>query len=105
MAITYPYKFSDWYGYDQDCSPYIPFSAKQQGNITQACQWEGSLDDTFYRTVSGPLTAGQVIYSNNSGTLAGAVVLVIEANGGTNNRYIVTATNSQINSSGDQLCF
>ena len=29
MPIAYPYKFSDWYGYDKDCVTLTAYSSQQ----------------------------------------------------------------------------
>jgi len=88
------------------CGPtYYPITVSQQANPFQACVWSGGLGNTFYRTVTGPYSSGQVIYSNNSGSLAGIVTLVTAANGGTNNQYIRTNSSSEIDTNGEETCF
>ena len=36
MPIAYPYRFSDWYGYDKDCSATTDFQSSDGGSISGA---------------------------------------------------------------------
>jgi len=66
MPIAYPYKFSDFYGYDQDCSTLTAFTsaiAETGISCTQV------LNQTYYHDGSGSLpVANDVVYTNSAGT-------------------------------------
>jgi hypothetical protein len=66
MPIAYPYKFSDWYGYDKDCSSVTSFtSAIAETGIT--CSQP--LNQTYYHNGSGTYpVANDVVYTNSAGT-------------------------------------
>jgi hypothetical protein len=57
MPIAYPYKFSDWYGYDKDCVGKIPFSSTVAGNTSSVCS--AGRNSTFYH--NGTSTPGAPI--------------------------------------------
>ena len=63
MPITYPYKFSDWYGYDKDC---VSLTAFLHGNpsafAADMCN-QLSSQGTYYHDGSGtyPVT-GDIVY-------------------------------------------
>ena len=72
MPIAYPYKFSDWYGYDKDCVGKIPFSASVTSDPTNVCSL--SVNQTFYHNgtstpgapVNNPVV-GNTVYSDIQG--------------------------------------
>jgi hypothetical protein len=67
MPIAYPYKFSDWYGYDKDCSSVTSFSSGSgQADTKFICTQ--SVNTTKYHDGSGnnPAT-GDTVYDNISG--------------------------------------
>ena len=67
MPISYPYKFSDWYGYDQDCSTVTSFSSSLSGRTTDVCGF--NTNQTYYHDGSGSYPAvNDVCYSNSAGT-------------------------------------
>ena len=67
MPIAYPYKFSDFYGYDQDCSTLTAFLSGA-GTTSDACNTLGS-SFTYYHDGSGVFPAvGDKVYTNSSGT-------------------------------------
>ena len=69
MPIAYPYKMSDWYGYDKDCSSLTSFyttsiTSKFASDVcgiqTTAQMWHNG---------TGSLPAnGDIVYQNSSGT-------------------------------------
>jgi len=64
MPIAYPYKMSDWYGYDHDCSLLISFLTV--GISRNPCN-SSSSDRTFYHDGSGLYPAvGDIVYDNNN---------------------------------------
>ena len=66
MPIAYPYRMSDWYGYDKDCSSVTAFNTT--GIARNACNFNSS-DRTFYHDGSGTYpTTGDIVYSNSAGT-------------------------------------
>ena len=70
MPIAYPYRFSDWYGYDKDCSPSLTgffCSKRARGNTAEdACNFT-SLLFTYYHDGSNTLpVAGDTVYNTNS---------------------------------------
>jgi hypothetical protein len=68
MPISFPYKFSDWYGYDKDCSATTAFnSGSGQNDVKFICTQ--TVNSTKYHDGSG--IAPQVndrIYDNAAGT-------------------------------------
>ena len=68
MPIAYPYKMSDWYGYDKDCSAITTFYrtfAQSKGSV--ACS--KAIEISAYHNGSGSLPAnGDIVYSNAAGT-------------------------------------
>ena len=70
MPIAYPYKFSDWYGYDKDCASVTAFlvgAGIVEGGNT-ACNTLGS-SFTYYHNGSGTYPAnGDIVYTNSAGT-------------------------------------
>jgi hypothetical protein len=69
MSISYPYKFSDWYGYDKDCAPLIgyPVTATNYSKPAFAC-YQSTSSATVYLTASNPVVNSTIAYSNPSGT-------------------------------------
>ena len=77
MPIAYPYKFSDWYGYDKDCVPIGPsFYMTNSGVVTNAtpayaCNY--IFDGSFYASIyyhdgsgSTPVV-GDTVYTDSAG--------------------------------------
>jgi len=68
MPIAYPYKFSDWYGYDKDC---VTLTAFLHGNpsafAADMCN-QLSSQGTYYHDGSGtyPVT-GDIVYVDSAG--------------------------------------
>ena len=85
MPIAYPYRFSDWYGYDKDCASVTAFlvgAGIVEGGNT-ACNTLGS-SFTYYHDGSGTYPAtGDIVYTNSAGTTP--------ASGGTGTNYAVFA--------------
>jgi len=70
MPIAYPYKFSDWYGYDKDCTTLTSFSSGSgQADTKFICSQ--TVNTTKYHDGSGNNpTTGDTVYNNLSGTTA-----------------------------------
>ena len=77
MPIAYPYKFSDWYGYDKDCVPIGPsFYMTNSGvvtNATPAYSCNYIFDGSFYASIyyhdgsgSTPVV-GDTVYTDSAG--------------------------------------
>jgi hypothetical protein len=67
MPIAYPYKFSDWYGYDQDCSTVTSFSSSLAGRTTDVCGF--ATNQTYYHDGSNSYPiVNDVVYSDSGGT-------------------------------------
>ena len=72
MPIAYPYKFSDWYGYDKDCVAIQGFNCttNTQSNAGFACLEVSTTTYYFTPTSSGqsfPIE-GNNVWSNAAGT-------------------------------------
>ena len=68
MPIAYPYKMSDWYGYDRDCSPNTSFSCAV-GQTTESGACAATINQTYYHNGASPLPAvGDECYDDLSGT-------------------------------------
>ena len=84
MPIAYPYKFSDWYGYDKDCvglTPFLVGAGIVEGGNT-ACATLGS-SFTYYHNGSGTYPGnGNIVYQADQST---------PATGGTGTNYAVFA--------------
>jgi hypothetical protein len=72
MPIAYPYKFSDWYGYDKDCVGKVPFPATIAGTPTNICS--AGRNSTYYHngtsTPGAPINnpvVGNTVYSDIQG--------------------------------------
>ena len=83
MPIAYPYKFSDWYGYDKDCISVTAISVGtgivESGNT--ACDTLSS-SATYYHDGSGTYPAvGDIVYTNSNATTV--------ASGGTGTNYAI----------------
>ena len=67
MPIASPYKFSDWYGYDKDCSSLTSYSSSLAVRSEQACTT--TINQTYYHDGSGTNpVVGDVVYSDSAGT-------------------------------------
>ena len=68
MPIAYPYKFSDWYGYDQDCSALAIFrSGSGQPNQSFICSQ--NITQQYHHNGSGPYpVVNDIVYTNSAGT-------------------------------------
>ena len=74
MPIAYPYRMSDWYGYDKDCTSLTSFSMTNAafamtGSANSACNYLNGLTTyTYYHNGSGLLpVAGDTCYSDSAG--------------------------------------
>lgn len=68
MSISYPYKFSDWYGYDKDCSSLISYPATSSNFGKAAFACGETCGSTVYLTDSSPTVNQTIAYSNSTGT-------------------------------------
>ena len=67
MPIAYPYKFSDWYGYDKDCSSVTSFaSGTGQQDAKFICTQTVNSTKYHYGSGTNP-TTGDTVYNNISG--------------------------------------
>tara|TARA_R100000935_G_scaffold53957_1_gene82239 strand:- start:72 stop:383 length:312 start_codon:yes stop_codon:yes gene_type:complete len=64
MPIAYPYKFSDWYGYDKDCTTLVefPITATTYSKPGFACYQSTSSNSGFFPNAAP--TTGDVVYAN-----------------------------------------
>ena len=66
MPIAYPYKFSDWYGYDKDCTTLTSFTSSSGTVFSGVCAT--ILNQTYYHDGSGATpVAGDTVYSDSAG--------------------------------------
>ena len=110
MPIAYPYRFSDWYGYDKDCSsrssayrydgnPGRPISACSTSRAITTQFWHnGSIGlpgngDTCYTSATGNNYLGNGNYSISGTSLTGTPFSVIIISGGSG---VISATYSCI---------
>lgn len=99
MPIVYPYKFSDWYGYDKDCTtrssafryaftvgkPFLECEVSRA--ITTQFWHNGSFTlpangDTCYTSAAGNNYLGNGNYSINPSSTTGTPMSVITISGG-----------------------
>ena len=95
MPIAYQYKFSDFYGYDKDCSTLTSYSSSTMGTFNQVCPINGSnpgLTQTYYHNGSSPSgkpVAGDTCYSDSAGTsVLAAGYYYLGGTGSGNRQYI-----------------
>ena len=108
MPIAYPYRFSDWYGYDKDCSSVTSFaSGTGQQDFKFICSQ--TVNSTKYHDGSGTFpAAGDTVYNNisgGSGSQATANGFYTYSNGGTSAiaQYRITGGSGVVASVG--ICF
>jgi hypothetical protein len=100
MPITYPYKFSDWYGYDKDCVSLTAYNSSTMAVFNGACPFNGSnpgLSQTYYHNGSGATpVAGDNCYSDSAGNnvLLGGYYNINSATGMGNRLYIKISSNT-----------
>jgi len=63
MSITYPYKFSDWYGYDKDCTP-VSTPSITTDNATQISSSGMRLNGNMSSNGGATVTAKGFVYSS-----------------------------------------
>ena len=67
MPISYPYKFSDWYGYDKDCAALTSFTSSSGTVFSGVCAT--ILSETYYHDGTGTTpVAGDTVYSDSAGS-------------------------------------
>ena len=66
MPIAYPYKFSDFHGYDQDCSTVTSFTSAIAETGFSCTQ---TLNQTYYHDGSGARpVVNDTVYTDSGGT-------------------------------------
>lgn len=66
MPVSTPYKMSDFYGYDQDCSSLTSFTSAQAESGLGTCDQD--LDETYYHDGSGARpVANDKVYTDSAG--------------------------------------
>jgi hypothetical protein len=67
MPISFPYKFSDWYGYDKDCAALTQFSGSSgQMDVKFVCNQTMATD--YWHNGSGTYPAvGDTVYTDSAG--------------------------------------
>jgi hypothetical protein len=66
MPVSTPYKMSDFYGYDQDCSTLTSFTSAV-AEVSIGCSQ--TLNQTYYHDGSGARpVANDTVYTNSAGT-------------------------------------
>lgn len=73
MPISFPYKMSDWYGYDKDCTGLrqIYLTNLRSTNSTGMCGVATTSTLVYHNGGSPYPIVGDIIYSNQSGTRLG----------------------------------
>lgn len=69
MPIAFPYKFSDWYGYDQDCAGLTSFYVTTGTflSATLACDVVATVN--LFHNGSNPIPGnGDTVYQNSAGS-------------------------------------
>ena len=109
MAVVQPYAFSDFYGYDQDCSTLTSYSSSVSSTFNQVCPFDGSnisANQTYYHDGSGNVpSAGDTCYSDSAGnnTLS-AGYYYLSGTGSNNRTYIELNSSGVVNFAGLQVC-
>jgi len=68
MPISYPYKMSDWYGYDQDCAPIQIFITRANSSSTGGMCGVTTGTLAYYHSGSSAFpTTGDQLYSDSAG--------------------------------------
>ena len=68
MPIAYPYRFSDWYGYDKDCTTVTQFSGSSgQMGIKFICDQSANTNYWHNGSAAYP-QVGDTVYTNSAGT-------------------------------------
>tara|TARA_R100000654_G_scaffold657_4_gene2581 strand:- start:906 stop:1202 length:297 start_codon:yes stop_codon:yes gene_type:complete len=66
MPVSTPYKMSDFYGYDQDCSTLTSFTSAQAETGLESCLQ--SLNQTYFHDGSGARpVANDKVYTDSAG--------------------------------------
>ena len=102
MPIAYPYKFSDWYGYDKDCVSTTPYNSSTVSVFNGVCPFNGSnppANQQYHHNGSGTLPAvGDRSFSDAAGTSALASGYYYLTGTGSGNRTYI-----QLDNNGDVL--
>ena len=66
MPVATPYRMSDFYGYDQDCSTLTSFTSAQAETGLESCSQ--TLNQTYYHDGSGARpVANDKVYTDSAG--------------------------------------
>ena len=69
MPVATPYKMTDFYGYDQDCSTLTPFMSANAETAVDSCSQ--TLNKTYYHDGSGARpVANDKVYTDLAGNTA-----------------------------------
>ena len=67
MPVATPYRMTDFYGYDQDCSTLTSFTSSLAESGLEGCN--ESLNVTYYHNGSGARpVASDIVYTDSAGT-------------------------------------
>ena len=67
MPVATPYKMTDFYGYDQDCSTLTSFTSANAETAVDSCSQ--TLNQTYYHNGSGARpVASDIVYTDSAGT-------------------------------------
>ena len=67
MPIAYPYKMSDWYGYDKDCTSTTSFSMSRYSDLYASGACTNALNWTRYSSDSNGYYPGAIVYTDAAG--------------------------------------
>ena len=66
MPVATPYRISDFYGYDQDCSTLTSFTSAQAETAIDSCSQ--TLNQTYYHNGSGTRpVANDTVFTDSAG--------------------------------------
>ena len=88
MPIAYPYKFSDWYGYDKDCVATVSVMLYFGNSPANACWYTGSLNQYWASNATMGSGANTRVFTDQAGlnpvSNAGAYVYQVYSPGSAN---------------------
>ena len=97
MPIAYPYRFSDWYGYDKDCASVTGFLAGSgQSGSSGICN-QLSSQTTYYHNGSGTYpVVGDTMFTNSAGAAVADPKHYHYDDGGTDKKIHITGTDGYV---------